>query len=127
MWKLLCYAWSYWTAPIRNDHHKYLSLARIVFGISVVVFLVCALLAAMGVGQLSLGLIAGFCLLWILCWGDIASSKLSEDVLRIVAGRWGLPSSPEPALHPAPAETAAPPETPGAVPAGPLPEAEEEA
>lgn len=87
MLKTLAYFWSYISAPVRNDRHKYLSLARIVFAASVVVYLVCAVL-----GRLTIPSVIGFCLLWLLCWGDIASSKLSGDVLRIVATRWSIVS-----------------------------------
>lgn len=87
MIRAIVFCWSYWTCPFRNDRHKYLSLARLVFAASVTVFLFCAYR-----NSLSIPSIVGFCLLWILCWGDIATSKLSGDVLRIVATRWSIVS-----------------------------------
>lgn len=92
-WRASCRLWRYWSSFLRNDHHRFFSLARI------------AACAVILVGQVPVmrheffwknggAWLVGFEML--ILFSDILTSKLAMIVLPALAGRMNLPSVPLP-------------------------------
>lgn len=88
-WRTCGQVWRYWTAPLRNDQHRFLSLARLT---------ACAVIV---IGQVPVmakdffwthggAWLVGFETL--ILFSDILTSKLAMIVLPALAGKMGMPS-----------------------------------